>query len=74
MVTFHQIPVLFGGDRRLFELLPSRIELDVRVSDPSRSAGHEHIYSGAIAHRDVCVRKGVLIARPTETATPAPRS
>jgi hypothetical protein len=30
----HQIPVLFGGGRRLFELLPSRIELEiVRVID-----------------------------------------
>jgi dihydrofolate reductase len=29
-----QVPVLFGGGRRLFELLPSRIELDiVRVID-----------------------------------------
>ena len=30
----HQIPVLFGGGRRLFDLLPSRIELQiVRVID-----------------------------------------
>ena len=30
----HQIPVLFGGGRRLFEVLPSRIELEiVRVID-----------------------------------------
>jgi dihydrofolate reductase len=32
----HQIPVLFGGGRRLFDLLPERIELDVvRVIDTS---------------------------------------
>ncbi|WP_426978371.1 dihydrofolate reductase family protein [Pseudarthrobacter sp. O4] len=33
-LQIHQIPVLFGGGRRLFELLPSRIELEVvRVVD-----------------------------------------
>ena len=33
-VQIHQIPVLFGGGRRLFEVLPSRIELEiVRVID-----------------------------------------
>jgi dihydrofolate reductase len=30
----HQIPVLFGGGRRLFQMLPSRVELEiVRVID-----------------------------------------
>ena len=33
-LQIHQIPVLFGGGRRLFEVLPSRIELEiVRVID-----------------------------------------
>ena len=33
-VEIHQIPVLFGGGRRLFELLPERVELEiVRVVD-----------------------------------------
>jgi dihydrofolate reductase len=32
-VQIHQIPVLFGGGRRLFELLPARVE--VRSSGPS---------------------------------------
>jgi len=33
-LQIHQIPVLFGGGRRLFELLPARIELQiVRVID-----------------------------------------
>jgi dihydrofolate reductase len=33
-LQIHQIPVLFGGGRRLFELLPERIELEiVRVID-----------------------------------------
>jgi dihydrofolate reductase len=33
-VQIHQVPVLFGGGRRLFEVLPSRIELEiVRVID-----------------------------------------
>ncbi|MEO3798445.1 dihydrofolate reductase family protein [Nonomuraea sp. B1E8] len=33
-VQIHQIPVLFGGGRRLFEVLPSRMELQiVRVID-----------------------------------------
>ena len=33
-LQIHQIPVLFGGGRRLFEVLPSRIELEIiRVID-----------------------------------------
>jgi hypothetical protein len=33
-MQIHQIPVLFGGGRRLFEVLPARAELDiVRVID-----------------------------------------
>jgi dihydrofolate reductase len=33
-IQIHQIPVLFGGGRRLFDVLPRRIELDiVRVID-----------------------------------------
>ena len=28
-LQIHQIPVLFGGGRRLFDLLPSRVELDI---------------------------------------------
>ncbi len=33
-LQIHQIPVLFGGGRRLFEVLPSRVELEiVRVID-----------------------------------------
>jgi dihydrofolate reductase len=33
-LQIHQVPVLFGGGRRLFELLPSRVELEiVRVID-----------------------------------------
>ncbi len=33
-LQIHQIPVLFGGGRRLFEALPSRLELEiVRVID-----------------------------------------
>lgn len=33
-VQIHQVPVLFGGGRRLFDVLPSRIELEiVRVVD-----------------------------------------
>ena len=33
-LQIHQIPVLFGGGRHLFELLPSRVELEiVRVID-----------------------------------------
>jgi dihydrofolate reductase len=33
-LQIHQIPVLFGGGRRLFEMLPSHLELEiVRVID-----------------------------------------
>ena len=41
-LQIHQIPVLFGGGRQLFELLPSRIELKiVRVID-TPEATHIH--------------------------------
>ena len=37
-VQIHQIPVLFGGGRRLFDVLPSRVELEiVRVIDTPRA-------------------------------------
>ena len=33
-LQIHQVPVLFGGGRRLFEVLASRVELEiVRVID-----------------------------------------
>ncbi len=33
-LQIHQVPVLFGGGRRLFDVLPARIELEiVRVVD-----------------------------------------
>ena len=33
-LQIHQVPVLFGGGRRLFDVLPARIELEiVRVID-----------------------------------------
>jgi dihydrofolate reductase len=33
-LQIHQVPVLLGGGRRLFEVLPSRVELEiVRVID-----------------------------------------
>jgi dihydrofolate reductase len=39
-LQIHQVPVLFGGGRRLFEVLPARIELEiVRVID-TPSATH----------------------------------
>jgi dihydrofolate reductase len=41
-LEIHQIPVLFGGGRRLFEVLPSRVELEiVRVIDTPQ-ATHIH--------------------------------
>ncbi len=40
-MQIHYVPVLFGGGRRLFEMLPSRVELDiVRVID---TPGATHI-------------------------------
>src|SRR5437899_12798441 len=34
-LQIHQIPVLFGSGRRLFEVLPSRVALEIiRVLDP----------------------------------------
>ena len=37
-VQISQIPALFGGGRRLFEMLPSRVELEiVRVIDTSEA-------------------------------------
>jgi hypothetical protein len=28
-IQIHQVPVLFGGGRRLFDVLPSHVELDI---------------------------------------------
>ncbi len=43
-LQIHQIPVLFGAGRRLFEVLPSRVELQiVRVID---TPGATHIRYG----------------------------
>jgi dihydrofolate reductase len=37
-LQIHQIPVLFGGGRRLFDVLPSRVELEiVRVIDTAQA-------------------------------------
>jgi dihydrofolate reductase len=37
-MQIHQIPVLFGSGRRMFEVLPSRVELEiVRVIDTSEA-------------------------------------
>jgi dihydrofolate reductase len=37
-LQIHQVPVLFGGGRRLFELLPARIELEIiRVTDTAEA-------------------------------------
>jgi dihydrofolate reductase len=37
-LQIHQIPVLFGGGRRLLEVLPSRVELEiVRVIDTPKA-------------------------------------
>jgi dihydrofolate reductase len=41
-LQIHQVPVLFGSGRRLFEVLPERIELEiVRVID-TPEATHIH--------------------------------
>jgi dihydrofolate reductase len=41
-LVIHLIPVLFGGGRRLFEVLPSRVELEIgRVID-TQEATHIH--------------------------------
>jgi hypothetical protein len=43
-LAIHQILVLFGGGRRRFELLPSRIELDiVRVIDAEATHLHDRV-------------------------------
>jgi dihydrofolate reductase len=39
-VQISQIPVLFGGGRRLFEVLPSRIELEIVRVIASPDATH----------------------------------
>jgi dihydrofolate reductase len=46
-LVIHQIPVLFGDGRRLFEMLPTRVELEiVRVIDtPEATHIHYHIRS-----------------------------
>ena len=45
-LQIHQIPVLFGGGRRLFEVLPDRIEFEDRTSDR-----HPRSHAPPIPHR-----------------------
>ena len=46
-LQIHQVPVLFGGGRRLFELLPARVELEiVRVIDTPEAT---HIRYGVVS-------------------------
>jgi hypothetical protein len=47
-MQIHQIPVLFGAGRRLFEILPSRIELAImRVIDTPEAT---HIRYRVVRH------------------------
>ncbi|HEY5265998.1 MAG TPA: dihydrofolate reductase family protein [Acidimicrobiales bacterium] len=39
-LQIHQVPVLFGGGRRLFELLPERVELEIVQVIDTREATH----------------------------------
>ncbi|HNM79032.1 MAG TPA: dihydrofolate reductase family protein, partial [Tepidiformaceae bacterium] len=39
-LQIHQIPVLFGRGRRLFDVLPTQIELEVRGVIDSPAATH----------------------------------
>jgi dihydrofolate reductase len=41
-LRIHQIPVLFGGGRRLFDVLPSHIELEIRRVVDTPEATHLH--------------------------------
>ena len=41
-LQIHQIPVLFGGGRRLFEVLPSRVLEIVRVFDTPEATHIRH--------------------------------
>ena len=46
-LQIHQVPVLFGGGRRLFDMLPTRIELEIiRVIDTR--GGHPHPLPGRL--------------------------
>ena len=48
-LQIHQIPVLFGGGRRLFDVLPARIELEIiRVIDTREAT---HIRYGVVPER-----------------------
>ena len=40
-LQIHQVPVLFGGGRRQFELLPARVELEILPRD-RHPRGHTH--------------------------------
>jgi len=39
-LVIHQIPVLFGGGRRMFEVLPSRVELEIAAVIDTPDATH----------------------------------
>src|SRR5437763_9561881 len=46
-LQIHQIPVLFGGGRRLFDVLPSRVELEIVRASDTQEATQSAIASAA---------------------------
>jgi hypothetical protein len=67
-LQIHQVPVLFGGGRRLFEVLPARIELEIiRVIDTPRPHTSATAFV-AEAHRS----PGGLSAAITSVSVPDP--
>jgi len=52
-LQIHQIPVLFGGGRRLFDVLPARVELDVvRVIDTPQATHIRYRVRTATTNQD----------------------
>jgi dihydrofolate reductase len=66
-LQIHQIPVLFGDARRQFEVLPSRVELEiVRVIDtPEATHIRYRVRRGAVAQRPLrCGQKASAMISP----------
>ena len=65
-LQIHEVPVLFGGGRRLFDVLPARIELEIiRVIDTPEA--HTSA-TGSVTESDADVAGSTPASIPTPTA------
>jgi dihydrofolate reductase len=66
-LQIHQIPVLFGAGRRLFDVLPSRVELQADRPGDRHAGGHPHPLPHPPLNRST---SGLIVVVAPETRHP----